>query len=125
MKNANTLLKIVAVLGAVAIVLAAIGAHSVFKEKYPSWATAVQYHFIHTLVLLALYVLALQNGLTTALKVSVYLFLLGLFLFSGSIYFLGIRLLYEFDAGAFVGKLTPIGGITLILAWLSLLFYKK
>jgi uncharacterized membrane protein YgdD (TMEM256/DUF423 family) len=124
MKYPQFLLKIVSILGASAVILGAIGAHSAIKYELTSWTTAVQYHFIHTLALLGLALLA-QNYLSTALKISFYLFLVGILLFSGSIYFMGIRKIYGFEFGAFANSVTPIGGLTLIAAWISLLFYKK
>ena len=75
------------------------------------YETAVRYHFIHALGLLAIGVLlrSLDGGL---LRWSATLVLAGIILFSGSLYWL------TFGAPRFVGIITPLGGLALIAGWI-------
>ena len=99
--------------GSTAVLLGAFGAHGLKSLKVePSllatWATASQYHLIHSVALL--YVSRIQ---TPAGVLSTRLFASGTALFSGSLYLLvltGIKPL---------GAITPIGGLVLACAWAS------
>lgn len=104
---------------ALAVGLGAFGAHAL-KERLDAysigvWEKAVFYHFIHALGVLLVAILARQ-GVITATHASrvCFLLLLGIVLFSGSLYVLavtGIRVL---------GAVTPFGGLSFIAAWLML-----
>lgn len=106
--------------GMLAVVLGAFGAHAL-KAKLDSqmlsaWQTAVQYHFFHTLALLAVVVL-MRQGSALALGVSGWLFCVGITLFSGSLYALAL------GGPTWLGPVTPVGGLCLIAGWASLLMY--
>lgn len=76
--------------------------------------TAVQYHFYHSLALLAVGVIALSQPQTVMLRSSGWLFLIGIVVFSGSLYLLsitGIR---------WLGAITPLGGLAFIGGWACL-----
>jgi len=105
--------------GALAVLLGAFGAHGlkgrVPAESIASWNTAVEYHLLHSVVLLALALWAGQSGAAPTPQWTMRAFFAGILLFSGSIYGLvlgGPRVL---------GPVTPIGGVLLISGWLSLL----
>jgi len=73
--------------GMLAVIFGAFGAHAL-KSRLDDYAlgvfeTAVQYHFNHSLALLAVGILALSQPQTVLLKSSGWLFLLGIFIFSG------------------------------------------
>ncbi len=121
----NLLLKTVAILGASAVVLGAMGAHMRSILQSDSWTTAVQYQFLHTLALLGIAIFTYRQKMEWPAKISAGLFIIGILLFSGSIYIMGLRQIYSIEIGAFVGKLTPVGGLCMVAAWLSLLFWKK
>jgi uncharacterized membrane protein YgdD (TMEM256/DUF423 family) len=95
------------------VVLGAFGAHALkaqlSAEALSIWQTAVQYHFWHALALLAV---ALA-GSGPWFKVSAWLLIAGLFLFSGSLYALAL------GAPRGLGMVTPLGGLALILGWLA------
>lgn len=94
------------------------GAQTLPPQVVKSLDAALNIQFLHTITLLSLYVwynLAPQKPL----KISLILFTIGIILFSGSIY---IKTLTGFSM---LGKLAPLGGITLALAWLSLLAQRK
>lgn len=104
--------------GMLAVMFGAFGAHAL-KGRLDEYATgvfetAVQYHFYHSLALLAVGILALTQPQAMLLRSSGWLFLLGLVLFSGSLYLLslsGIR---------WLGAVTPLGGLAFIGGWACL-----
>nr|WP_315170938.1 DUF423 domain-containing protein [uncultured Flavobacterium sp.] len=112
-----------ALLGMIAIILGAFGAHALKKvlstDELVTFETGVRYQMYHALFLLFI-------GLSTSLseksqKTIYYLTLSGVLLFSGSIYFLATNSLTSFDFKK-IGFITPIGGVLLISAWAVLLF---
>ncbi len=104
--------------GMFAVGLGAFGAHAL-REKLDEYSmgvfeTAVQYHFYHSLALLAVGVIALSQPQTAMLKSSGWLFLVGIVIFSGSLYVLsmtGVR---------WLGAITPLGGLAFIAGWACL-----
>lgn len=110
-------IKVAAVSGMLAVVAGAFGAHGLkarlSADQLASWATASHYHLLHSVVLLALGLFAAYSGKPVKLPAS--LFSAGILLFSGSIYLLLLTKL------RWLGPITPIGGLLLILGWLSLI----
>ena len=106
-----------AAFGALAVMAGAFGAHGLkdrlAAEQLASWSTASQYHLLHSIVLMALALYAMQSGREIRLPGS--LFVAGTTLFSGSIYLL---LLTD---QKWLGPVTPLGGLLLIAGWLSLI----
>ncbi len=104
--------------GMLAVVLGAFGAHAL-RGKLDAHAlgvyeTAVQYHFYHSVALLAVGVIALSQPQTALLKSSGWLFALGILVFSGSLYLLSIT------GVRWLGAITPLGGLALIGGWACL-----
>ena len=112
--DARKTLAIAGVLIALATVLGAFGAHALkahlSQDRLVVYETAVRYHFIHALGLLAMGVL-LRSVDGEMLRWSAALVLIGIVLFSGSLYLL------TFGAPRFVGIITPVGGLALIAGW--------
>ncbi len=104
-------------LGALAVVLGAFGAHalrSVLDDKALAvWQTGVDYHFRHVLALLAVGLLVRAQATRTAAFAAT-AFVLGIALFSGSLYALAL------GAPRFFGAITPLGGVAFIAGWLAL-----
>ncbi|MCP1728430.1 uncharacterized membrane protein YgdD (TMEM256/DUF423 family) [Natronospira proteinivora] len=106
---------------ALAVTLGAFGAHALraradtlpLERGLAVWETAVQYHLIHGLALLAVGV-ALHFMDSSWLRWSGGLMLAGIVLFSGSLY------LMTLTGWRMLGPVTPIGGLCFILAWLAL-----
>jgi uncharacterized membrane protein YgdD (TMEM256/DUF423 family) len=100
---------------ALAMICGAFGAHALKEHLAPDklqvYDTAVRYHFFNALGLLAMGVL-LRSMDSAALRWSALLILIGILLFSGSVYLL------TFGAPRLVGIVTPIGGLTLIAGWI-------
>lgn len=128
MFSARCYLFISAVSGLLSVALGAFGAHGLKKVVSPSmltvYQTGVQYQFIHTLALLALALFMLtpvakseaMKGVINKIKWSANLMLVGIVLFSGSLY----TMTFMSVSGGFpawLGPITPIGGLTFIMAW--------
>ena len=104
--------------GMLAVIFGAFGAHAL-RSRLDDYAmgvfeTAVQYHFYHSLALLAVGVVALTQPQTIMLKSSGWLFLIGILVFSGSLYILSISGL------RWLGAVTPLGGLAFIGGWACL-----
>lgn len=103
-------------LGALGVGLGAFGTHalkSMLQEsgRVDTYETAVNYHFLHALLLLGYGIIYEALKIPKILHAS-YLIIGGMILFSGSLYLLCVT---NFTAIAYV---TPIGGVLLILGWL-------
>jgi uncharacterized membrane protein YgdD (TMEM256/DUF423 family) len=113
--NHRWILSLGGLLVALATVSGAFGAHALqtrlSPERLDIYETAVRYHFFHALGLLAIG-LAARAIDAPALRWSAVLVVVGIVLFSGSIYAL------SFSAPRFIGILTPIGGVALIAGWI-------
>jgi uncharacterized membrane protein YgdD (TMEM256/DUF423 family) len=113
-------LKLFLILGAInaflAVALGAFGAHGLegkVPEKYIKiWQTGVTYQMFHAvgLFVVALLVDRLSNvGLVT---MAGWLFLVGIILFSGSLYVLSVTQI------SVLGAITPLGGLAFLAGWL-------
>jgi uncharacterized membrane protein YgdD (TMEM256/DUF423 family) len=117
MANQRTLpLAIASVLGALAVAMGAFGAHGLKPkllelDTLEVWKTAVAYQMWHAL-LLALIAsspqLSPKNILASCL-------ISGILFFSGSLYWLAL------GGPSWLGPITPIGGLLLIVSWILLL----
>jgi uncharacterized membrane protein YgdD (TMEM256/DUF423 family) len=118
----NNKIKIVGILGALAVGIGAFGAHGLKPlldtNQIETFKTASIYHFIHIMPMLMLALWPRESKVTT---LSYYLFLIGILFFSGSLYLLSTKHLYGGDVWNFVGPVTPIGGLFFIAGWLNLL----
>ena len=121
---ARLFLTIAATSGFLAVALGAFGAHALRNTLDPYaigvYETAVQYHFVHTLALLAVALLCRQalpgrRPPDRSLQVAGAGFTVGLLVFCGSLYLLSIT------GAKWLGAVTPIGGVAFLLGWLGLL----
>ena len=107
-----------ALAGATGVMLGAFGAHglrgSIEERLLETFQTAVQYQLIHALALLMVGLILLQSGRTMALDITVYAFIAGILLFSGSLYGLVLTEM------RWLGPVTPIGGVCFIAGWIAL-----
>lgn len=111
-----------AVFGLLSVVLGAFGAHGlkslISVESLQSFETGVRYQMYHALLLLFIgtsHMVSAKNK-----TIIFYLILLGILLFSGSIYGLATNDLSDFDFRS-IAFITPIGGLLLIVSWIILL----
>lgn len=111
-------IRIAAALGFLGVALGAFGAHALKARLTPDllavWQTGVLYHLIHALALLALALYARSTAASASpasITAPATALVLGIALFSGSLYALaltGIRPL---------GAVTPFGGLSFLFAW--------
>jgi uncharacterized membrane protein YgdD (TMEM256/DUF423 family) len=125
MKTQKDIIVVACILGMLGVGIGAFGAHALkgilmANNRLETFELAVRYHFYHLLSLLAIGA-TFQLGNVTFLKWSANLLLLGILLFSGSLYVLAI-----FNQTAVV-IVTPFGGLFLIAGWALAAygFYKK
>lgn len=122
-------LTLIGLLGAIAVALGALGAHFL-KSKLPTglitqdqlagFDTAVKYQMYHTLAMLTLILLS-KNNPHKFINWAFNCFLIGIVMFSGSLYFLCTRNLFGAEWLKVLGPVTPIGGLFFIAGWFFLL----
>jgi uncharacterized membrane protein YgdD (TMEM256/DUF423 family) len=110
--------------GATSVILGAFGAHAFKKilpaEKLLSFETGVKYQMYHALLLVAIGLFL--NFQTTLEKSAAWCIILGTFIFSVSIYFLSFADHWGTNL-KWLGPITPLGGLLMILGWFLLMFY--
>ncbi|KAL0280846.1 UNVERIFIED_CONTAM: hypothetical protein PYX00_002015 [Menopon gallinae] len=109
----HPVIRFAALSGAMATVLGAYGAHTLpmkdeYEERKHVFKTANQYHFYHTLAVLAV-------PLSRYPKTTASMMTLGMLLFCGTCYY------HAFTGDQKLKTLTPVGGIFLIMGWLSMI----
>ena len=120
MKTQRQIILVASFIGGLAVASGAFGAHALKtlltqNNRVDTYELAVRYHFYHALTLLAVGIL-MDKFPQRFLSLSAWMFLLGIILFSGSLYIMAI-----FNTTQVV-LITPIGGVFLLTGW-SLLFY--
>ena len=109
---------IAGVSGALAVSAGAFGAHALkarlAASSLSTWQTGAEYHLLHSVVLLAVALYSLSSG--ARVTVPALLFSLGIVLFSGSLYWLAL------GGPRWLGPVTPLGGLSLVAGWLSLVW---
>ena len=110
------------ILGILSVILGAFAAHGlkelISEEALKTFETGVKYQMYHAIMLLF-------AGSTSYLKVTqkkmiLYLVIIGVIFFSGSIYGLATNTITAFNFKA-IALITPIGGLFLIASWLVML----
>jgi uncharacterized membrane protein YgdD (TMEM256/DUF423 family) len=113
--NSGRTLAIAGLLLALATVFGAFGAHALKSQLSPDrlqvYETAVRYHFFHALGLLGIG-LALRFMDVPSIRWAAVLVVVGIVLFSGSLYALTFGIPRSF------GAVTPLGGVALIAGWI-------
>jgi uncharacterized membrane protein YgdD (TMEM256/DUF423 family) len=107
-------IRVAALAGVLAVALGAFGAHGLkdvlaCNGTAAIWEKAVFYHFIHAVML---FVLATRP---TLVRVAWFSFLVGVALFSGSLYVLAVTNI------RWLGAITPFGGVSFMVGWVCLL----
>ncbi len=105
--------RVSAVVGFLAVALGAFGAHGLKDvlarhETTAIWQTGVLYHLVHAAVLLAL------SAFRPAWRGPWLCFLVGVGVFSGSLYVMGVTGI------RWLGAITPLGGLAMLAGWLWL-----
>ena len=109
-----------AVYGMLAVIFGAFGAHALKErltaDQLNSWEVGVRYQMFHALALFAV-VFLMEKG-HPGVSVAGWLFIVGVLLFSGSIYLLS----FGIGPRQILGPITPLGGLALIAGWGVILF---
>ena len=108
--NSRTAVRISAALGFLAVALGAFGAHSLKNVLAGNgtvaiWDKAVLYHFVHAIML---FVLSTREPFRRSPWIA---FLVGIVIFSGSLYLLAVTNL------KWLGAITPVGGVSFLVGW--------
>ena len=123
MKSYKIFIGIASLLGLAAVVIGALSAHAIDRglsaEAIQRIDTGLKYQFYHVISLLGVGILTSlhRNFDSLTLKISGIAFILGILLFSGSLY------AYAITGNELFGKITPFGGFSLIFGWLFLLLF--
>ena len=123
MKSYKIFIGLAALFGLSAVVIGALSAHALERglsvEAIQRIDTGLKYQFHHIAALLSVGVLVSlhRNFDSLTLKLSGVAFVLGILLFSGSLY------AYAITGNELFGKITPFGGFSLIFGWVFLFFF--
>ena len=117
-------LKIGAFIGAISVLIGAFAAHQLKQYLAPdvlaTFQTGVTYQFYHALALLVTGIL-LKRYPNDWIIWAGRLFVVGIILFSGSLYLLAmLKSIKDVGLGGF-GLITPVGGLLLVAGWISLM----
>jgi uncharacterized membrane protein YgdD (TMEM256/DUF423 family) len=105
----NLLLPVAALSGAIAIMAGAFAAHSASGAAIEWLKTGAFYQLIHAVAVISIVEKEWH-------KMPAYLFLVGAFIFSTSLYLMAL------GAPIWFGAITPIGGVLMIMGWLVLAY---
>ncbi len=107
-----------------AVALGAFGSHGLrgvlSSEELNTFEIGVRYQFFHALATLAVGIILYFRKTPMLLRAG-WLFVGGVALFSGSLYILSVSDIFDIPA-SFIGPVTPIGGIMLMLGWAALIW---
>lgn len=114
--------------GAIAVAFGALGAHFLkakvelglmTADQLNGFDTGVKYQMYHTIMLFVLFILAKHNK-HKFINWAYYCFIIGIGMFSGSLYLLCTRTLFHTEWLTFLGPVTPLGGLFFIAGWILL-----
>lgn len=124
--NTRTICISAGLLGFFGVLIGAFGAHALKAALIElgtsnAWETASRYHLLHAIALFALAAWSAATHPAAAARASgsrwlsaaAWCWLLGTVIFSGSIYW------YALGGPRWAGAIAPIGGLSLMLGWLS------
>ena len=104
-------------MGGFGVAAGAFGAHALKANLSPEllavFETGARYQLVHALALLAVGLVATRMP-HPAINISGWLFIIGITVFSGSLYILAVT------GAKWLGAITPIGGLAMIAGWLTL-----
>lgn len=113
-----------AIYGLLSVILGAFGAHAFKKilsvEQLESFEVGVRYQMYAAFFLLIVgYIFKFETGQEKWISIMM---IVGTFLFSVSIYFLSLQDYLGMNL-KFLGPITPLGGVLMIVSWGMLIFY--
>ncbi len=119
----KSLLITASILGCIAVILGAFGAHTlkelINENQLRIYEKGVSYQFYHTIALFVA-ALLLEKYEVKYFKWAGYCFIIGIGLFSGSLYLLATADLTGINK-TIIGPVTPLGGVGFILGWMFMM----
>lgn len=119
----NQWLRVAGLIGFWGVAMGAFGAHVLSgymaEPSLEVYDVGVRYHIIHSLAMLALSARPSSSAFPVAYTRACWAWLVGIILFSGSLYLLSITTV------KWMGMITPFGGVALLLGWLVLVVPEK
>jgi len=113
----KTYIIIGAILSAIGIIIGAFGSHSLKTKLNPEelviYDIATRYLMYHAIGIISLGILA-YNVSASVVETPIIIMLIGIVLFSGSLYLISIKGYTK------LGIITPIGGTAFIISWVLL-----
>ena len=118
MRTQGGVMGIAGVVGALGVILGAFGAHGLEAQldadALAVWHTAVLYHLFHAAALLGIAAAPERFWMTRWLRRAAWAWVIGVAVFSGSLYLLALT------GVGWLGAITPIGGVAFIIGWVLL-----
>jgi len=116
------------VLGILAVILGAFGAHALAaklsESQLNTYQTGIQYHYYHSITLLVVVLASRFYSKPIWLYRGAVCFILGILCFSGSIYLLACKELLSLQNWTkIIGPITPIGGLFFMLGWATIIIH--
>lgn len=115
-----TLIRVGAILGGVGVIAGAFGAHTLAERVEPdqldNWGTGADYLVYHALALVLCGVIAARGY---RCNLAGWSFLSGAIIFSGTLFAMVL------GGAKWLGAITPIGGVLLIIGWGALAFTRR
>jgi uncharacterized membrane protein YgdD (TMEM256/DUF423 family) len=112
------------ILGALAVILGAFGAHGLKKvvpaETVSTFETGVKYQFYHCFALILAGILA-EKFSSQWMAYAGYAFIIGVILFSGSLYLLTALKATGTVGLSGIGIITPFGGLFMVAGWIFMM----
>lgn len=116
-------MKVFIVIGAInaflAVAFGAFGAHGLANKLEPKyleiWKTGVTYQMFHATGILVAGILLGKVAASSLFTWSGWLMLIGIILFSGSLYLLSLTKI------GILGAITPLGGVSFLAAWVLMI----
>jgi uncharacterized membrane protein YgdD (TMEM256/DUF423 family) len=117
----NKYLRLAAIFGGLAVAIGAFGAHGLKKLTtdpliLDGFSTGAEYQMYHSLALLGIAFIMGKNT-DRRLRWAANSFIAGMIFFSGSLYGLSFLKIGESPYTGWLGPVTPLGGLLLILGW--------
>ncbi len=123
----HKLILIAALFGALAVILGALGAHQLktmlSASSLEAFDKGVRYQMYHALLLLIIAMLY-KPSVAKEIKLIAIFIVVGICLFSFSVYLLSTQSITHINF-SFLGPITPLGGLSMISAWVLLAVKSK
>jgi uncharacterized membrane protein YgdD (TMEM256/DUF423 family) len=113
-------------IAALGVIAGAFGAHALKTRIQPEqllvYETGVRFLFLHAIAIIICGILQIYDPSNKRVVNSAKLFVMGIVLFSGSLFLLSCKDLLGISSWHWLGPVTPAGGLLFISAWLMLAF---